>query len=40
MGPDVHKALTYSLTLYLKETPFNPFANIADPDQTALGRAA
>ena len=24
------------LTLYLEETYFNTFANIADPDQTAL----
>ena len=29
-----------SLTLYLIETPFNPFANRADPDQAALVRAA
>ena len=28
------------LTLYLKETPFNTFANRADPDQAALVRAA
>ena len=28
------------LTLYLKETPFNAFANRADPDQAALVRAA
>ena len=28
------------LTLYLRETPFNAFANIADPDQAALVRAA
>ena len=27
------------LTLYLIETPFNPFANRADPDQAALVRA-
>ena len=29
-----------SLTLYLIETPFNTFANRADPDQAALLRAA
>ena len=29
-----------SLTLYLIEMPFNAFANRADPDQTALVRAA
>ena len=28
------------LTLYLIETPFNAFANRADPDQAALVRAA
>ena len=28
------------LTLYLIETPFNSFANRADPDQAALLRAA
>ena len=28
------------LTLYLIETPFNAFANRADPDQAALIRAA
>ena len=28
------------LTLYLIETPFNAFANSADPDQAALVRAA
>ena len=28
------------LTLYLLETPFNPFTNRADPDQAALVRAA
>ena len=28
------------LTLYLIETPFNTFANRADPDQAALLRAA
>ena len=27
------------LTLYLIDTPFNVFANRADPDQTALVRA-
>ena len=30
----------FSLTLYLIETPFSPFANRADPDQAALVRAA
>ena len=29
-----------SLTLYLRKTPFNIFANGADPDQAALIRAA
>ena len=29
-----------NLTLYLIETPFNTFANGADPDQSALVRAA
>ena len=28
------------LTIYLIETPFNTFANRADPDQAALERAA
>ena len=28
------------LTLYLIETPFNTFANRAEPDQAALVRAA
>ena len=28
-----------TLTLYLKETPFNTFANREDPDQAALVRA-
>ena len=28
------------LTIYLIETPFNAFANRADPDQAALVRAA
>ena len=28
------------LTLYFIETPFNTFANRADPDQAALTRAA
>ena len=28
------------LTVYLIETPFNAFANSADPDQAALVRAA
>ena len=28
------------LTLYIIETPFNAFANRADPDQAALVRAA
>ena len=31
---------TFILTLYLKETPFNTYANRADPDQAALVRAA
>ena len=31
---------TNKLTLYLIETPFNPFANRTDPDQAALVRAA
>ena len=30
----------HNLTLYLKEAPFNFFANKADPDQAALIRAA
>ena len=30
----------HHLTLYLIETPFNTFANRADPDQAALVRAA
>ena len=30
----------YHLTFYLIETPFNTFANKADPDQAALVRAA
>ena len=30
----------FDLTLYLIETPFNAFANRADPDQAALVRAA
>ena len=30
----------WSLTLYHIETPFNTFANRADPDQAALIRAA
>ena len=30
----------YGLTLYLKEIPFNTFANRTDPDQAALVRAA
>ena len=30
----------HSLTLYLIEAPFNAFAKRADPDQTALLRAA
>ena len=30
---------TAILTLYLVETPFNAFANRADPDQAALARA-
>ena len=30
----------FDLTLYLIETPFNTFANRADPDQAALVRAA
>ena len=29
-----------TLTFYLIETPFNTFANRADPDQAALVRAA
>ena len=29
-----------ALTLYLIETPFNAFANRADPDQASLVRAA
>ena len=32
--------LSFGLTLYLIETPFNTFANRADPDQAALIRAA
>ena len=34
-----HLSIT-ELTLYLIETPFNTFANRADPDQAALVRAA
>ena len=37
MGLDARKPV---LTLYLKEMPFNAFANRADPDQAALVRAA
>ena len=33
-------SLAFHLTLYLIEMPFNTFANRADPDQTALVRAA
>ena len=35
-----HADLDLPLTLYLIETPFNAFANSADPDQAALVRAA
>ena len=40
---DIQKLLFdehFPLTLYLIETPFNIFANRADPDQAALLRAA
>ena len=30
------RCMVTSLTLYLIETPFNTFANRADPDQAAL----
>ena len=36
----VIKVTRIDLTLYLIETPFKPFAKRADPDQTALVRAA
>ena len=37
---DKHLCHLFSLTIYLIETPFNTFANRADPDQAALVRAA
>ena len=33
-------AFVYTLTIYLIKTPFDTFANRADPDQAALIRAA
>ena len=36
----VRNSKNYILTLYLIEAPFGPFANIEDPDQAALVRAA
>ena len=39
-APKDKKQTQYNLTLYLIETPFNAFANRADPDQAALVRAA
>ena len=32
----IHHQLVKQLALYLIETPFNPFANRADPDQGTL----
>ena len=34
------KDMYFLLTLYLIETPFNTFANRADPEQVPLARAA
>ena len=37
---EMSRGLVFGLTLYLIETPFNTFANRADPDQAALRRAS
>ena len=40
MIKDLDQLAYDELTLYLIETPFNAFANKADPDQEAFIRAA
>ena len=40
LKPATPWSLVKHLTLYLIETPFDAFANRADPDQAALVRAA